>query len=403
MRGKKEDESMASEAPKNRPADSAFKQQRLKAWQPILTPYSVIGIFTIIGVAFIPLGAFLLGVSNSVKEMHVTYATSDDVNWCDGNCARGSENQEYQNVNLSETKEVVFHLEGEWDPPVYVYYQLDNFYQNHRRYVKSRSDDQLRGKEPSVQVDVELNGKYERQQKLYEKLNGDIQPVVSAYTSSCSPLVLPAKVSNTCKGPPTNQTGKERPCKVMWPCGLVAGSFFDDFYLPVNSSLSGLEWSEKNIAWQSDIDIKFKNPEWYEEDLNRGENSLYYHLAQRYPHFPNLAKEGVENEHFIVWMRTAGLPTFRKLYAKIGEEGGKKLSGSLKIEVHSHFDVSEFNGKKSLVLSQTSWMGGKNPFLGIAYIVVGAISLILGVVFLAVHLKFPRKLGDTTYLVFKSN
>lgn len=29
--------------------------------------------------------------------------------------------------------------------PVYFYYQLANFYQNHRRYVKSRSDGQLRG------------------------------------------------------------------------------------------------------------------------------------------------------------------------------------------------------------------------------------------------------------------
>lgn len=25
--------------------------------------------------------------------------------------------------------------------PVYVYYQLDNFYQNHRRYVKSRDNE----------------------------------------------------------------------------------------------------------------------------------------------------------------------------------------------------------------------------------------------------------------------
>jgi hypothetical protein len=33
------------------------------------------------------------------------------------------------------------------EPPIYVYYQLKNFYQNHRRYVKSRSDDQLRGGE----------------------------------------------------------------------------------------------------------------------------------------------------------------------------------------------------------------------------------------------------------------
>ncbi|KAL0328982.1 UNVERIFIED_CONTAM: putative ALA-interacting subunit [Sesamum calycinum] len=27
--------------------------------------------------------------------------------------------------------------------PIYIYYQLDNYYQNHRRYVKSRSDRQL--------------------------------------------------------------------------------------------------------------------------------------------------------------------------------------------------------------------------------------------------------------------
>lgn len=29
--------------------------------------------------------------------------------------------------------------------PIYVYYQLDNFYQNHRRYVKSRDNEQLQG------------------------------------------------------------------------------------------------------------------------------------------------------------------------------------------------------------------------------------------------------------------
>lgn len=40
---------------------------------------------------------------------------------------------------------VTFTVDRTMHAPVYVYYQLDNFYQNHRRYVKSRSDAQLMG------------------------------------------------------------------------------------------------------------------------------------------------------------------------------------------------------------------------------------------------------------------
>lgn len=50
------------------------------------------------------------------------------------------------------------------------------------------------------------------------------------------------------------------------------------------------------------------------------------------------------------------------------------------------------------VLSTTSWLGGKNDFLGIAYLTVGSLSFFLCVVFLLVHLKNPRDLGDTRYL-----
>jgi hypothetical protein len=35
-------------------------------------------------------------------------------------------------------------------------------------------------------------------------------------------------------------------------------------------------------------------------------------------------------------------------------------------------------------------MGGKNPFLGIAYVVVGGICIVLGALFTATHLIKPR-------------
>lgn len=47
--------------------DSAFKQQRLPAWQPILSAGTVLPTFFVIGIAFIPVGVGLLYFSESVS------------------------------------------------------------------------------------------------------------------------------------------------------------------------------------------------------------------------------------------------------------------------------------------------------------------------------------------------
>lgn len=51
--------------------DTAFKQQRLTAWQPVLTPIKVIIIFLAIGIAFVPTGVTLLNDANDVSEEKV--------------------------------------------------------------------------------------------------------------------------------------------------------------------------------------------------------------------------------------------------------------------------------------------------------------------------------------------
>lgn len=54
------------------------------------------------------------------------------------------------------------------------------------------------------------------------------------------------------------------------------------------------------------------------------------------------------------------------------------------------YPVNEFDGTKTFVLAEVSRMGSRNLFLGIAYIVTGALSVALGVIILIVHMTCSR-------------
>lgn len=107
------------------------------------------------------------------------------------------------------------------------------------------------------------------------------------------------------------------------------------------------------------------------------------------------------DEHFIVWMRTAALSNFRKLWGRINTDLPKGTE--VTIAITNRYNTYRFNGKKKIVLSTTSWLGGRNDFLGIAYIVVGGISFLCGCVFFIVQWQFPRQRGDVSYLSWNAH
>jgi len=154
------------------------------------------------------------------------------------------------------------------------------------------------------------------------------------------------------------------PEAAAYPCGLVAKSLFNDtFSLQDVTNSKKIDINSENIAWESDREYKFKNmddPDW---------QSKQWH--------------DVTDPHFIVWMRTAGLPNFRKLYGEIGDTLEK---GNYELTIEDSFNVSSFQGSKYFVMSTTNLLGGQNYFLAICYIVVGALCLMFAVIFFIAYM-----------------
>lgn len=309
-----------------------FTQQNLPACKPVLTPGWVITTFFLIGVIFIPVGFIALHASKSVVEIVHRYDTE-----CIPDTFRSNKVAYIEDSSISKSCTLKLKVQKHMKAPIYVYYQLDSYYQNHRRYVKCRSDQQL----------------------LYGLKYKD--------TSSCKP----EEYNN---GLP------------IVPCGLIAWSLFNDTYT-FSGERTKLKVNRKNIAWKSDREHKF-GKDVYPFNF---QNGTLIGGAELDPTVPLS-----DQEDLIVWMRTSALPSFRKLYGRIEED--LEADDLIVVNLVNNYNTYSFGGKKKLVLSTMGWLGGKNDFLGAAYVTVGSLSILVAIFFALLHVKNPRPYGDPVYL-----
>jgi len=200
----------------NKLRQSNFKQQTLPAWRPIPSFRSTMITFTVFGIIFLGLGILLYVMSDQISEKVVQY---DDLDIC--------------KKNIYGTCQVEIEIKEKILAPVYVYYQLDNFYQNHRRYVKSRSFKQLQGNYLPVSDLGDCDP---------IKTIKDLRPQIYQYADK-----------------KTNFTAADDGYPAV-PCGLVAKSVFNDTYeLRMKGATTNVVINEKDIAWESDKKYKFKN------------------------------------------------------------------------------------------------------------------------------------------------
>jgi len=322
-----------------------FAQQRLPGWAPILTGNGVVLYFLGTMLVCLAFGLPILIGSINVKEYSVRY---DDAGPFSGQsrlqrvdtlAATGG-----AGVPLSVSLTVVKRME----PPIYVFFEVKKYYQNHKRYVRSRNDKQM----------------------------GSVTSTTAG--SSCAPEQYVNGSGNGALPADGN----------IDPCGLIAWSFFNDTYSLTRASGSAVNVDETDLAWSFD------------------RNHLYGAVTPvNYNIYPDQRGGNTsstvlnKNEHLMVWLRPGAKPDIRKLWGKINSP---IAAGTvLNVAVQNRYDTYHWGGAKSLILSTNSWVGGKNLFLGVVYLVVAGLALIAALAFLiCYHLGAIRRrnFGDLNEL-----
>ena len=292
--------------------NSKFRQQKLPGWRPVPTLSCITIIYLSFAVFFILFGIIILVFNSQVQEIKFRYD-----NW-----------------NQTNSRICSFNIPEKMKKPIMIYYQIDDFSQNHRVYMESKSDKQLKGEDLS-KGDLEKSGECE-----YALTNKEMN----------------IRQWNT-------QTEEE---EVAIPCGLMAKSYLRDEFNDWKNNGKEIKIRIEDIAYKSDKE-KYNNIDYDETQMSK--------------QWANMS-----DERFMIWMRPSPFSNVRKLWGIIDEEDIEKGKVEVQINLKNYFSY-----KKYIILSTRNVFGGKNMFLGICYIIFGILCLVSSIIFIITFNSFHNK------------
>lgn len=379
-----------------RPVATPLKQQRLPATQPMYSPKVVIPLFFAIGAAFIIIGVVIYVDSDGIQSITIRYDDLQTCTWAD---------LQFTPAFTCPVISIPFTIPKTMAAPSFVYYFIDNFHQNNRRWVKGSDPSQLRGIQgtslsgcdaflyPNQFVDFSASTS---PQNVPQFINGSVINVPNAMYDPCG--ISPWSLFNDSFAlyQINPQTGAEEL--------ICDGSGFDTLGNPIvpenvvscskmGIALDGVQGVRFNYNFDLSGELSFEG--WTgacQSFLEKGQHMssslsvlggvgdwAAYACNGWYIGEPGHRIPTMVDQDLMGWLQVSTISSFRKLYRRIDVD---LPAGSYAVKIAQRWDISSFGGQKSFVLETTGWIGTPNVFLGVAYWTVGGCCTAVAVAFL---------------------
>ena len=406
--------------------DTPFYQQTQPAKQIFVTARGSAISYFIIGSMLLILGGILYDAAETVVFMDTSYSgrmKGEEGNYGDGkafyahtDCGNNTLKESYNdttkwyNVREGATCEIKMRIPFKMKAPIAVYYRLTDFYQNYNSYFSSRDSLQLMGTNSDAKSCAAVNVKYNR---------------IGFTEDQCDPT--------------------DPGCEYLFPCGLVSNTMFNDtFELITQSSSSSCTcatasadqipdkfdcnecqtWPKSSVSLRTDSIYWSSDDDFFKAYVDVGADRSYLSILHTHTHTHNTNRydgygsetnvsylsetysstlidtskqNGMRDPRYLVWMRPAAQPDFKKIYAKIDED--IPANSEVTFTVTSRFPAFFYGGSKHIILASVNWQGPSKSYI-MAWIFLG-FGIYTVTMSLAIAYKIascPRKPGTEGYV-----